>query len=106
MEWPSDAETKSLLGLLKELKERDFAGRSSISLGVYGTTYPTLQYYLRRQKTAWLEVNATSPDSENDFYLFLEADDETQKILPRMILIKTFPLSRSILVKPKDEDGR
>jgi hypothetical protein len=106
MEWRTDAETKSLLGLLKELKEKDFAGRPSISLGVYGNAFPTLQYYLRRQKTAWLEINPTSPDSENDFYLFLEADDATQMILPRMILIKTFPLSRSILVKPKDEDGR
>jgi hypothetical protein len=106
VEWLTDAETKSLLGVLKELKERDFAGRSSISLGIYGGSYPTVRYYLSRQKTAWLEVNATSLDSENDVYLFLEDDDETRRILPRMILIKTFPLSRSILVKPKNDDAR
>lgn len=106
VEWLTDAETKSLLGVLKELKERDFAGRSSISLGIYGGSYPTVRYYLSRQETAWLEVNATSPDSENDVYLFLEDDDETRRILPRMILIKTFPLSRSILVKHKNDDAR
>ncbi len=103
VEWISDAETKSLFGVLKELKERDFAERSSISLGIYGSIYPTVRYYLGRQKTAWLEVNPTSPDSENDFTLLLEDDDETRRILPRMTVIKTFPLSRSILVRPKAE---
>jgi len=103
VEWRSDTDIKSAIDDLREIKGKEFAGRPTISLGVYDPLYATLQYHFRRQRPAWFELNRVPPFIGNDFYLLSEDLENTRAILPRMILIKKYPLSENVLLKPRSE---
>jgi hypothetical protein len=103
VEWRSDADTKSLLEDLKARKNLDFPERPRISLGIDDTFYPSLAYYLKRGASAWLEVDTVPPYAGSDFYYLEDAYDSTRRMLPQLILIKTYPLSGNLLAKLKDE---
>jgi hypothetical protein len=103
VEWRSDTDIKSAIDDLEELKRSYFTYSPKISLGVYDPLYATLQYHLRRQRPAWLELNRVPPFAGNDFYLLSEDRESTQGILSRMILIKKYPLSENVLLKHRFE---
>lgn len=103
VEWRSDADTKSLLKDLKTKKDLDSQGHPRISLGIDDIFYPSLAYYLKRGASAWLEVDTVPPYAGYDFYYLEDAFDSTRRILPQLILIKTYPLSGNLLTKLKDE---
>jgi hypothetical protein len=67
-----------------------------IRLGIPASRSLSLQYYVHRTKPAWLEVHLAPPYQEYDFYYLDEPFEET-----RMILIKKYPVSGTILVKPR-----
>ncbi len=96
IDWINDADTKSMLDDLEEIRDNDFAGRSKIRLGIPASRRPSLQYYLDREKPAWLEVSLAPPYREYDFFYLDEPYEET-----RMILIKSYPVSGTILVRPR-----
>jgi len=97
-DWGNDADTKALLADLMEIRRQNLPDLAKISLGIPFTRNPTLQYYLARVKPDWLEVNVVPPYGRNDFY-YLEQEFDSR----RMILIKNYPRSRTILVKGKKE---
>jgi hypothetical protein len=102
-EWWGEADVIPLLDDLKTFKEKDFADRPTISLGVHDRLHSTLPYYIKRRKLSWLELQTVPPYSGCDFYFIDEARDSARRILPQMILIKTYPLSGNHLVKTKQE---
>ncbi len=95
-DWINDADTKSMLDDLKEIREKDVAGRSKIRLGIPASRNLALQYYVYRTKPDWLEVHVAPPYREYDFYYLDEPFEET-----RMILVKKYPVSGTILAKPR-----
>jgi hypothetical protein len=103
VEWWGEADVIPLLDDLKTYKEKDFADRPAVSLGVHDRLHATLPYYIKRRKLSWLELYTVPPYSGCDFYFIDEARDSARRILPQMILIKTYPLSRNHLVKTKQE---
>jgi hypothetical protein len=103
VEWRSDADTKSMLKDLRAMKDKDPANPSKIVLGISDTFFPSLQYYLKRGSSTWLEVNTAPPYQGHDFYYLEDALSSTRRILPRMILLETYPLSGNVLVRPKIE---
>ncbi len=84
-------------------KEKDFADRPTISLGVHDRLHSTLPYYIKRRNLSWLELQTVPPYSGCEFYFIDEARDSARRILPQMILIKTYPFSGNHLVKTKQE---
>ena len=103
VEWWGEADVIPLLDDLKTFKEKDFADCPAISLGVHDRLHSTLPYYIKRRKLSWLELQTVPPYSGCDFYFIDEARDSARRILPQMILIKTYPLSGNHLVKTKQE---
>ncbi len=103
VEWWGEADVIPLLDDLKTFKDKDFADRPTISLGVHDRLHSTLPYYIERRKLSWLELQTVPPYSGCDFYFIDEARDSARRILPQMILIKTYLLSGNHLVKPKQE---
>lgn len=96
IDWRNDAGTKSMLNNLEEIREKSFACRSKIRLGIPASRNLSLQYYVHRTKPDWLEVHVAPPYREYDFYYLDEPFEET-----RMILIKSYPVSGTILAKPR-----
>jgi hypothetical protein len=103
VEWRSDADTKSMLKDLRAMKEKDPADHPKIVLGISDIFFPSMQYYLKRGNSTWLEVNTAPPYQGNDFYYLEDTLSSTRRILPRMILLETYPLSGNVLVRPKIE---
>jgi len=103
VEWWGEADVIPLLDDLKTFKEKDFADRPTISLGVHDRLHSTLPYYTKRRKLSWLELQTVPPYSGCDFYFIDEARDSARRILPQMILIKTYPFSGNHLVTTKQE---
>ena len=103
VEWWGEADVIPLLDDLITFKEKDFADRPTISLGVHDRLHSTLPYYIRRRNLSWLELQTVPPYSGCDFYFIDEARDSARRILPQMILIKTYPFSGNHLVKTKQE---
>ena len=102
-EWKADADTKSLLADMQEIKDKDAAHPAKIRLGVGAGFNPSIQYYLQRNRWTWLEVNAAPPYEGNDYYYLDEFLDIFQIASPPMIVLKRYPWSRNILAKPKTE---
>jgi hypothetical protein len=102
-EWKADADTKSLLADMQEIKDKDAAHPAKIRLGVGAGFNPSIQYYLQRNRWTWLEVNAAPPYEGNDYYYLDEFLDISQIASPPMIVLKRYPWSRNILAKPKAE---
>jgi hypothetical protein len=96
IDWINDADTKSMLDDLKKYRDQDFSGRSKIRLGIPASRNLALQYYVHRMRPAWLEVHVAPPYREYDFYYLDEPFEEA-----RMVLIKSYPVSGTILVKPR-----
>jgi hypothetical protein len=103
LDWRSDADTKSVLHDLPGLKEANFSDRARIRLGVAAGFNPSFQYYLKRLKPAWLEVRPAPPYEGFDFYYFDENFDTSRMTSPRLVLIKRYPISGDVLMKPEDE---
>jgi hypothetical protein len=103
VEWWGEADVIPLLDDLKTFKEKDFTDRPTISLGVHDRLHSTLPYYIKRRNLSWLELQTVPPYSGCDFYFIDETRDSARRILPQMILIKTYPLSGNHLVKTKQE---
>jgi hypothetical protein len=103
VEWWGEADVIPLLDDLKTFKEKDFADRPTISLGVHDRLHSTLPYYIKRRKLSWLELHTVPPYSGCDFYFVDEARDSARRILAQMILLKTYPLSGNHLLKAKQE---
>ena len=102
-EWKADADTKSLLADMQDIKDRDAGHPAKIRLGVGAGFNPSIQYYLQRNRWAWLEVNAAPPYEGNDYYYLDEFLDISEITSPPMTIIKRYPWSRNILAKPKIE---
>jgi hypothetical protein len=102
-EWKADADTKSLLADMQEIKDKDAAHPAKIRLGVGAGFNPSIQYYLQRNRWTWLEVNTAPPYEGNDYYYLDEFLDISQIASPPMIVLKRYPWSRNILAKPKTE---
>ena len=103
VEWWGEADVIPLLDDLKTYKETDFADRPAISLGVHDRLHATLPYYIKRRRLSWLELQTVPPYSGCDFYFIDEARDSARRILPQMILLKTYFFSGNHLVKTKQE---
>jgi hypothetical protein len=103
VEWRSDADTKSMLKDLRAMKDKDPADHPKIVVGISDIFFPSMQYYLKRGNSTWLEVNTAPPYQGNDFYYLEDTLSSTRRILPRMILLETYPLSGNVLVRPKIE---
>jgi len=103
VEWRSDADTKSMLKDLKTMREKDPGDHPKIVLGINDTFFPSMQYYLKRGNSTWLEVNTAPPYQGHDFYYLEDTLSSTRRVSPRMILLKTYPLSGNVLVRPKIE---
>jgi len=103
VEWRSDADTKSMLKDLRTMKDKDPAVHPKIVLGINDTFFPSMQYYLKRGNSTWLEVNTAPPYQGHDFYYLEDTLNSTRRILPRMILLEAYPLSGNVLVRPKIE---
>ena len=103
LDWRSDADTKSVLHDLAGLKEDNFSDRARIRLGVAAGFNPSFQYYLKRLRPAWLEVRPAPPYEGFDFYYFDENFDASRMTSPRLVLIKRYPISGDVLMKPEGE---
>jgi len=97
-EWKHDADTKSMLNDLKNIKEKDLAHLPRVALGIDWIYYPSIKYYLERKHLSWIKLNIIPPVPNNDFY-YLEHDIDNS----RMTLIKRYTTSGSILAKAKQK---
>jgi hypothetical protein len=103
VEWRRDADTKSMFKDLGEIKNKDFAPSSTLSLGIDETLSTSLGYYLARTKSAWLEVRWAPPYKGSDFYYVKDPSDGTRTVGPGLVLIKKYPVSGNVLIKAKQE---
>ena len=103
MEWKVDADTKSMLADLEDLKNRDAVLPARIRLGVRAGFNASVRYYIQRKKWSWLEVRIAPPYRGNDYYYLGDNFDLRQQATSPMILIKRYPFSGTILLRPKPE---
>ena len=103
VEWRRDADTKSMFKDLGDIKDKDFAPSSIISLGIDETLYTSLHYYLARTKSAWLEVRMAPPYKGNDFYYIKDPSDGAWTVGSGLVLVKRYSVSGNILVKSRQE---
>jgi hypothetical protein len=96
VEWRFDADTKRLAAELPAVRAGLDGGSASIRLGLDWHFVPSLTYYLRRRPLPWLDAKSIDIRPENDLYYLGESFDPT-----RMILIREYPLSGNILVRPR-----
>ena len=102
-EWRKDADTKVLLKDLQEIRDEDLAGRAKIILGIDNVFYPSLRYYLKRGSAAWLDIRMVPPYQGNHFYYLNDTVDSPRAASLDMTLIKAYPRSGNILLKPRSE---
>lgn len=102
-EWRKDADTKMLLKDLQEIRDKNIGGQPKIILGIDDVFYPSLQYYLKRSGAAWLDIRIVPPYQGNNFYYLNDSIDSPRTASLDMILIKAYPRSGNILVKPRPE---
>jgi hypothetical protein len=103
VEWRSDADTKSMFKDLGDIKDKDFAPSSIISLGIDETLSTSLRYYLARTKSVWLEVRWAPPYKGSDFFYVKDPSDGAWTVGPGLVLVKRYPVSGNVLVKSKQE---
>lgn len=97
-----ESDTKSMLKDLQQIRNKDITQYPKISLGLDSAFLPSLQYYLGRGASAWLEVRSTPPFKGNDFDYLRETSDSERLEGLGLILIKRYPISGTILL----ESGR
>jgi hypothetical protein len=102
-EWRKDADTKMLLKDLQEIRDKNLGGQPKIILGIDDVFYPSLQYYLNRGSAAWLDIRIVPPYRGNNFYYLNDTVDSPRTASLDMILIKAYPRSGNILMKPRPE---
>jgi len=102
-EWRKDADTKTLLKDLQEIRDKNLGGQPKIILGIDDVFYPSLQYYLKRGGAAWLDIRIVPPYQGNNFYYLNDTVDSPRTASLDMILIKAYPRSGNILMKPRLE---
>jgi hypothetical protein len=103
VEWKRDADTKSLFKDLGDIKDKDFAPSSIISLGIDETFSTSLRYYLARTKSAWLEVRWAPPYKGSNFYYVKDPSDGAWTVGSGLVLVKRYTISGNILVRSKQE---
>jgi hypothetical protein len=103
VEWRRDADTKSMFKDLGDIKNKDFAPSSIISLGIDETLSTSLRYYLARTKWAWLEVRWAPPYKGSDFYYVKDPSDGTWTVGSGLVLVKRYSVSGNVLVRSKQE---
>jgi hypothetical protein len=103
VEWRRDADTKSMFKELGDIKDKDFAPSSIISLGIDETLSTSLGYYLARTKSVWLEVRWAPPYKGSDFFYVKDPSDGAWTVGAGLVLVKRYPVSGNILVKSKQE---
>jgi len=102
-EWRKDADTKMLFKDLQEIRDKNLGGQPKIILGIDDVFYPSLQYYLKRGGAAWLDIRIVPPYQGNNFYYLNDTVDSPRTASLDMILIKAYPRSGNILMKPRPE---
>jgi hypothetical protein len=96
-EWREDCDTKRLVSDLPAIKAQFAPSASVLRLGVEWSLVPSLAYHLRRERPSWLDAVSTDLRAENDLYYIHETFDPS-----RMVLVKDYPDSGNILVRPRD----
>jgi hypothetical protein len=102
-EWRKNADTRTLLKDLQEIREKSLGGKTKIILGIDDVFYPSLQYYLKRGSAAWLDIRIVPPYQGSHFYYLNDTVDSPRTGSLDMILIKAYPRSGTILMKPRPE---
>jgi hypothetical protein len=102
VEWRMDADSKKMLKELETIRSREFPPSSKLFLGVEWYHYRILQYYRRQKDLAWLTVGETTRFEGYDF-IYAPSSDVPPGILSRLMFLKTYPLSGTILAKLKPE---
>jgi hypothetical protein len=88
VEWRRDADTKSMFKDLGDIKDKDFAPSSIISLGIDETLSTSLGYYLARTKSVWLEVRWAPPYKGSDFFYVKDPSDRAWTVGAGLVLVK------------------
>jgi hypothetical protein len=98
VEWRMDADTKKMLKELETIRSRESLPNSQLILGVEWYHYGILQYYRSRKNLVWLTVDETTRFEGSDFF-YAPSSEVPPSILSRLLVLKTYPLSGTILAK-------
>ena len=101
-EWRVDADIKRMLKDLEGIRSRELPPSSEHVLGVEWYHFRIAQYYLRRKNLAWLTVRETASSEKWDF-VYVSSSRILPNIPSRLIVLKAYPLSGTILAKLKPE---
>ena len=96
-EWPSQAYVKSMLRDLEAIREREWPHDTMMKLGISQILYPQSMYYIRRYGMDWIDAQMGRKARDADFFFLEEKFDRSW-----MILVKRYPPSDIILVRPKN----
>ncbi len=99
LDWWQDADTKSVIADLKKIRQTEWPPDLELSLGIDWIFYPCTIYYLKRQNVSSVDVNIVPSAGPNDFFYVLE-----KSLKDTQIVIKKYPISGSILAKPRSGD--
>jgi hypothetical protein len=97
VEWRFDADTKQMISDLHHLEIEGRPQLPALRLGVDWIFLPSLTYYKRQKDLLWLDFHNIEDRPVNDFYYLNGTFDPA-----RMILVKDYPVSGSILVRLKE----
>jgi hypothetical protein len=97
LDWWRDADTKSVIADLKKIRQTELPPNLKLSLGIDWAFYPCTVYYLKRQNVSSVDVNIVPSPGPNDFFYVLE-----ESLKDTQIVIKKYPISGSILAKPRN----
>jgi hypothetical protein len=102
-EWKYDRYTKTVIGQLKEIKDRD-----SIPQIVFGATwyfYPAIEFYVKKDQLDWIYMNYSDPRAPGNYYYW---HFEEYIAIPReeVELIKNYDDIQTYLVKWADKAGK
>ncbi len=100
-EWKEDCETKDMLSDLIKLRTEP-EEKFNLTLGLPLSLESSINYYREVSQLTWL--NETSRDKNINYlndYFFLRPMDTINRDMDSLEIIKTYPLTRNILAKPK-----
>jgi hypothetical protein len=99
VEWRFNADTKLVISDLEHLKNERTPRVKTIQLGVDWIFFPPFVYYQRQADLAWLDVRSYAEREKNDVYYLERAFNPDL-----MVLIKSYPATGNILVRPKNDE--
>jgi hypothetical protein len=100
-EWAVDADTKSMLSDLEQLKNHEYPPSAGIRLGVSAGFNASVRYYIQQKKWTWLEVRIAPPYQGNDYDYLGGPFDIRREADSAMTVVKQYPFSGTILLRPK-----